>query len=263
MKTKIFYFSITGNSLFVARVIAKGLGDTEIIPIPRVISRPNQPDEERVGIIFPVYAWGPPRIVTDFVNKLRLNKNQYVFSIATCRSMPGGTLIKIKKLLNKKGSHLNAGFLLREDSRPDEASEMSIVKFIKKITNFKPVQLKTRNSEIMDILANNKNHMPEASSLLAQFLGNTFHKIAMKNYKTSALNYIITEKCNLCGICLKICPRENISIENGRIKWGNNCEGCNGCYQWCPEEAILLNNNLGIKSAYHHPMIRLEDIILR
>ncbi len=263
MITKIFYFSTTGNSLYVARTIAGKLGETEIISIPKVIKGQINTDSESVGIIFPVYAWGLPRIVAEFTEKLKLNKNQYVFAIATCIEMPGATLGQLNKILNKNGSHLNAGFLIRENFRPNSDNEMSIVKFIKKATKIKPIQLKGRLQEITDILKNKKKHKLEMSAKMAQILGNSFHKVAIKKYMAADLNYKLDEKCNLCGICIKICPRENIKMENGKILWNQNCEGCQGCYQWCPKEAIHLTDGTDIKVGYHHPEIVLGDIVLR
>jgi flavodoxin/ferredoxin len=263
MKTKIFYFSVTGNSLYVARTIAERLGESEIVSIPKVINGQIVADSENIGIIFPVYAWGLPRIVAEFAGKIKLDKSRYVFAIATCGAMPGGTLGQLRKILRKNGSDLNAGFLLREDFRPGGEDEMPIIKFLRKITGIKPVQLKGRLSEIIDIIKNKKNHKPEMSSWAARILGNLFYSIAAKRVKTFDLNYCLDEKCDLCGICTRVCPRENIRIENGRISWNQNCEMCYGCYHWCPREAIHLINDTGIKAGYHNSEIALADVILR
>jgi heterodisulfide reductase subunit A len=55
--------------------------------------------------------------------------------------------------------------------------------------------------------------------------------------------YIIPEKCNLCGVCIDVCPvgaveksPEGISINPV------SCVGCGICVPRCPEEAIELNN---------------------
>ena len=67
MKTKIFYFSGTGNSLSVARKIANGIGESEVIAIPNVINKIKNIESETVGFVFPVYGWGLPRIIVDFI----------------------------------------------------------------------------------------------------------------------------------------------------------------------------------------------------
>ncbi|MFH0886628.1 MAG: flavodoxin domain-containing protein, partial [bacterium] len=59
MKTIIFYFSSTGNSLQLSREIAASLGDTDILSIPKAMK--NMPDlssYDRIGFVFPVHIWG-------------------------------------------------------------------------------------------------------------------------------------------------------------------------------------------------------------
>ncbi|HYH01908.1 MAG TPA: EFR1 family ferrodoxin, partial [Bacillota bacterium] len=114
MKTKIFYFSATGNSLALARKIGAGLGDAELISIPRVLQEPVTIDVERVGLVFPVYAWGMPRIVHDFVKRLQIHTNPYIFAVATCAGVPGGGLKELAKIIRKKGGVLAAGFAVNE-----------------------------------------------------------------------------------------------------------------------------------------------------
>ena len=49
MNVDLRYFSGTGNSLYITRKIAKGLGDTKILPIEKMI---NHPPEEAAVIGF-------------------------------------------------------------------------------------------------------------------------------------------------------------------------------------------------------------------
>ena len=58
MQTTIFYFSTTGNSLVMARSIAAGLGETQLVSIPKIKYDQIDVTTQRIGIIFPVYAWG-------------------------------------------------------------------------------------------------------------------------------------------------------------------------------------------------------------
>ncbi len=81
MKTKIFYFTGTGNSLLVAKDIANELGDVELISIPAVISGNINTDSPIIGIIFPVYIWGMPKMVVDFVNPKKVMFPDPVISI--------------------------------------------------------------------------------------------------------------------------------------------------------------------------------------
>ena len=61
----IFYFSGTGNSQWVAKQLASQLGDT-LIPMADEEALNEVyacAKGERVGFVFPVYAWSPPKVV--------------------------------------------------------------------------------------------------------------------------------------------------------------------------------------------------------
>jgi flavodoxin len=110
LETKIFYFTGTGNSLAVAKDIANELEDTELISIPAVINGKIMADTPSIGLVFPVYMWGMPNMVVDFVKKLNITEDQYLFAVTTCAGQPGETLVQLKKLLQNKGYDLKAGF---------------------------------------------------------------------------------------------------------------------------------------------------------
>ena len=69
----IFYFSGCGNSRHVVETLAAGLNDT-LVFIPEAAREGRYEYElaegERLGFVFPIYAWGPPKLVMDFVKKV-------------------------------------------------------------------------------------------------------------------------------------------------------------------------------------------------
>lgn len=81
----------------------------------------------------------------------------------------------------------------------------------------------------------------------------------MKGWKSFA--FISNEKCDGCGICKKICPVNNIEMIENKPIWSNDCAGCFACINWCLKEAIQLGNaNFKIRQ-YHHPDVKIMDII--
>ena len=69
-QTMIFYFSGTGNSLAVARELAKRLNEPLVEMASSHTAPPYvSPDAPAgvVGFVFPVYAWGMPHVVEDFL----------------------------------------------------------------------------------------------------------------------------------------------------------------------------------------------------
>jgi ferredoxin len=56
---------------------------------------------------------------------------------------------------------------------------------------------------------------------------------------------------------------ENIRLENERPVWLHNCTQCFACIQWCHLDAIEIKNKTLNRTRYHHPEIRLKEMILR
>jgi flavodoxin len=82
MKTTIYYYTGTGNSLWTARKISDALGDTQQIPIKLTGTNIIHSASENIGLIFPVHIWGLPAPVIDFVNRLEIDPSKYFFAVA-------------------------------------------------------------------------------------------------------------------------------------------------------------------------------------
>jgi ferredoxin len=76
---------------------------------------------------------------------------------------------------------------------------------------------------------------------------------------TQAQSYIVSDSCNKCGTCAKICPADNITLKD-KVSFGDRCEWCLGCVHLCPKNAIHLKNE---KSAerWRNPDVTLAEII--
>lgn len=109
MRTIIYYFTGTGNSLMLARNLGNML-DAKILSIPNVMNNPVDIEEaEVIGFIFPLYYQTVPIIVQDFIKKLDL-KDKYVFAIVNSRAYMGISLDVLSYILKENGSELSAGF---------------------------------------------------------------------------------------------------------------------------------------------------------
>lgn len=80
----ILYFSATGNSKYVAQRIAEFLGEKAVS-----ILADDLPDEPIKGLVTPVYALGLPDIVEKFLLENKLQKQDYLFFVATYGTTPG------------------------------------------------------------------------------------------------------------------------------------------------------------------------------
>jgi Pyruvate/2-oxoacid:ferredoxin oxidoreductase delta subunit len=79
--------------------------------------------------------------------------------------------------------------------------------------------------------------------------------------KQQSKKFSASEKCNGCGICEKLCPVDNISLNSEKKPiWGTACEFCLGCINWCPTQAIESGNETKGRNRYHHPEIQVKDL---
>ena len=130
----IFYFSGTGNSKWAAKSLAGLLHEkTADISVLNFESAGNKEyknyieeiaqgikNDEYIGFVFPVYAWGAPEIVTDFAKKLKKslgNANKFgdtadkpegktfTFALATCGEEAGYALKNFSKIIPLKSSY--------------------------------------------------------------------------------------------------------------------------------------------------------------
>lgn len=255
MKTTIFHFSGTGNSLKVAQDVANGLGDTTLVPIAKALKGEIDLSADRIGIVAPVYCWGLPIIVCDFVKKMKPAGLKYVFSVVTYGGSPAKTNLQIDSLLKERNMQLSAGFAVR---MPGNAiSVYGAWKEEKQKTLFTAEPQKIK--EIVDYINANSTGYIEVGGLLMNAIGSMVYKPFMSKMKEADKSYIVEDTCTKCGICASICPVGNIKLVDGKPTWHQNCEQCMRCIQWCPVEAIQLGKATKVRKRYHHPSVKVAD----
>ncbi|HUL31468.1 MAG TPA: EFR1 family ferrodoxin, partial [Thermodesulfobacteriota bacterium] len=108
MTTKLYVYTGTGNSLWIARQLALELKEATIEFIPN-LSAGLEVEADRVGIIFPVHIWGLPGRVLRFVRHLRAKPETYFFALAVNAHQPAATLLQLRKLMSTQGQSLALG----------------------------------------------------------------------------------------------------------------------------------------------------------
>lgn len=257
MKTTIYLYTGTGNSLWTARKLSALLENTEIVPIALAGQGRIRTDSGNIGFIFPVHIWGIPTRVVNLLNRLDIDKNQYCFAIGVNAGQIAASLIQLNNLLRNKGSRLSAGFSVCMPSNyipwggaiaPEKQQE----KFRETLDKI---------GRIAESIKAKEEKAPEKGPAWQNVFFSAIYRMSFSRVPEMDKSFSADEKCSGCGICEKICPAKNILITGEKPQWQHHCEQCFACLQWCPEEAIQYGKNTSKKKRYHHPEITLKDML--
>ena len=250
MSKTIYYFTATGNSLQAALDIADGLGDTEVISMTKA-GMNVKCDSETVGFVFPVFAWGMPRMVKDFIASGSFSKDSYFFAVATCGASTGGTFVDVDSLLRKK------------------EAKLSYCKKLLSVSNYIPMY--DVNTETIDTVL--KNSEIELAKIIGEIkegkvikikrglgLIRVVHRGIIKSYNIADKSYNVSDSCVSCGTCASVCPARNIVLEEGKPVFQHNCEHCVACLHWCPQKALNYKDKTQNRDRYHHPKVKAEQL---
>jgi ferredoxin len=265
----IFYFTATGNSLVAARQLADDLGTTKVISMQEALGCDLSNDSyRRIGFVFPVYGFGPPRIVEDFIKKTILPRGDYHFAVASSGGNVCATNRLFARLLKKRGRQLDAGFAVRDPyySLDPLRKPKPIIVFMSKLSGDRLGELESfavRRSEIATEIVAEEEHSFESTNVPADFVGRALHPGALSSFRRESRKFMQTEACTCCGTCARVCPRKNIQLADGRLEWGNDCEACLACIRWCPSLAIAHADMGDIVSTHHPEVVRRDFVISR
>ncbi len=255
MKTIIYYFTGTGNSLYLARQLGKQLGKYQIVSMAKdpPIQEVGGPDEN-IGIIFPVYYLGLPRKAKQFIEKLNIKKGTYCFAIASYGRMKFDALGLLNDVLQEKGVHLSYEETIKMPGNYivsyDPASPEKIQKLMEN-ANFKI-------DEVAKAITKKEVHNIRRLGTHISKWGNN---MIYKNIEKFDEKFTINENCNGCSICSDICPVHNITIKTQKPIWLHHCERCMACIQWCPTEAIQYDQKTDKRGRYHNPQVTAKDMV--
>lgn len=258
MKTEIYYFTGTGNSLVVARDIAKDI-DGELISIPCALNKEFlKINSKSAVIVFPVYIWGIPLIVERFLKKIENIKDVNIYAVTTYGGMPGATINIFEKVLISCGGKLAGGFTVQMPGNYTPfygaISEIKQKKMFKKWSE----KVKMITEYINSAMRGKKEN---SNIFLNLFFSSLIYNVSAKHIPEMDKKFWADEKCNKCGICIKVCPVSNIESTDGKPLWMGKCEQCMACLQWCPQEAIQHGKKTSNRKRYQHPDVNLTDIL--
>lgn len=251
----LYWFSGTGNSRYVAGELSRLLGCKSVCMTHELSSIGiNRDNGDIVGFCFPVYSWGVPQPVLEFMRDLKTEhlKGKYIYAVLTCGDEAGLAAEVFRKALNSIGVKLSVAFTIIMpnnyvmlpgfgiDSKEVEiaklqASSQRIAYIAKRIME---------RSEIDNVFRGSK------AWLKTKLIYPLFRRWGVKASRWN----VDTSLCIGCGKCAKACPANNITLKDGVPEWGNLCWSCTACYHSCPKRAIDYGRFTRGKGQYNCPL---------
>lgn len=247
----LFYFTGTGNSLYIAKQI-----EANPVSIPQIIHHSDLNfSADQIGIVAPIYGHEMPLMVKEFLRKAKFDTD-YFYIILTYGNRHGGAAELAYQLCTEFGiqpKYINVIMMVDNWLPSFDMNEQ--VKLDKKIEEHLA-------NIISDIQKNRELISPVTDTDRAahfQFLE------GMKSLPTDVWQHLfrVTDACIGCGLCTKVCPSSSIHVDNGKAVYiPGNCQTCLACVHLCPQKAIQLNiSEKNPNARYRNPNVTVNEII--
>lgn len=252
----IFYFSGTGNTRYVAKKLSSILREeVQFIPSTEICNL--QPHGKNIGIMFPVYSWGVPPIVLDFIGNLSsefikgaLEANIKFWAVCTCGDETGNAISMLKKKFRSRGVEI--------------AGVWSVI-MPNNYVLLPGFDVDSKEIEIEKIDRSEDRIIKIAKDIFVGHWHDDFTEGSLPKSKTALVyplfkrwgifpnRWKTDENCVSCGKCASVCPVNNIEMLNGKPQWHDCCVSCLACYHYCPVKAVNYGKITQRKGQYHFP----------
>lgn len=238
----IIVFSGTGNSLVVAQELRSHIGGEVLQLEHELLLEPSKrvlevPEGEDVVWAFPIYSWGLPPVVVDFLKrcKLKLNHEPRHFMVCTCGDDMGYADNQWRKLIGRRGWNPRGAFSVQMPN-----TYVFMKGFDVDTPEAYAKKMEAMPARVAEVAAAIKRGFADSDVVRG---GMAWVKSAIVyhffcRFSMSPRQFCATEACTSCGKCARSCPLGNINIENDQPKWGDKCAFCLRCYHVCPSHAV-------------------------
>ena len=258
MKVVICYFSGTGNTLKVVEKYREHLtahgDDVETYAMEQLLND-GMPEEflnslssaDMLGIGYPVHAFNAPAIVLKFVKELpKAAQKMRAFVVSS-----SGEPLKLNNVSSLKTQQLlrRRNYVVTNEYRYVMPYNIMFRHTDTMAYRMWDVAQKVIALDAQEIL-DGKTH-----TLKRVFCGSFIAWVMRCEHWGGRLNgrqYKVDDKCVHCQKCINVCPTKNITIKNGKMKFGKKCLMCQRCVQLCPKDAIHMGwfNRWKVHGAY-------------
>lgn len=253
----IFFFSGTGNSRFVANRLADRLCEQASF-IPETDPEKCSFSGSTLGFVFPVYSWGIPPLIEEFIARLSeefckdvQKSGTYVWMACTCGDEAAFTPEMLSKALSARNIQLKGiwsvimpnNYVLLPGFNVDN----------KEVEKSKLEAAPARIDAIAEAIARKETCIDIVRGKHASFKSKMVYPL-FKRWGIFPRRWRWTPECIGCEQCAVTCPMGNIRMQNGHPLWGDRCVSCLACYHICPTHGVAYGNATRIKGQYICPL---------
>ena len=294
----IFYFSGTGNTKWAASKLASATheGLISIAPYMRADDSSHtlaEPfilkENERLGFVFPVHGWRVPKLVREFIGKMKVQRaesdaagnsvsaesktssdaernsasarNQpFAYCVCTAGDSIGLTIENLNEVISQNPSLQTLGITKVSSSYSLIMPESYVgLPFMDVDPNEKEIWKKSKSAQELAVICEEIFDRKEGVNRLVKgpipwfftkVVGGFFENVLI----TDKRFHVEKDKCVKCGICANVCPVGDIKGGHGEYpEWlhHKDCLTCFTCYHHCPHHAIEFGNQTQKKGQYY------------
>ena len=284
----IFYFSGTGNTKWAASKLAAATREDliSIAPYMRADDSSHNlaepfilKENERLGFVFPVHGWRVPKLVREFICKMKIQrepsdasaenkakaedslKNRpFAYCVCTAGDSIGLTIENLNEVISQNPSLQALGITEVSSSYSLIMPESYIgLPFMDVDPKEREIRKKENAAQELAIVCEEIFDRKEGISRLVKgpipwfftkVVGGFFENVLI----TDKRFHVEKDRCVKCGICANVCPVGDIKGGHGEYPvWlhHKDCLTCFTCYHHCPHHAIEFGNQTQKKGQYY------------
>ena len=288
----IFYFSGTGNTKWAASKLASATHEDLISIAPYMRADDSShtlaepfilKENERLGFVFPVHGWRVPKLVREFIGKMKVQRAEpasagsqtlsdisgnsasagsrsFAYCVCTAGDSIGLTIENLNQTISQNPSLQALGITKVSSSYSLIMPESYVgLPFMDVDPKEKEIWKKSKSAQKLAVICEEIFDRKEGVSRLVKgpipwfftkVVGGFFENVLI----TDKRFHVEKDKCVKCGICANVCPVGDIKGGHGEYpEWlhHKDCLTCFTCYHHCPHHAIEFGNQTQKKGQYY------------
>ena len=240
-------------------------------------------ENERLGFVFPVHGWRVPKLVREFIGKMKVQRAEpdaagsqtlsdisgnsasagslpFTYCVCTAGDSIGLTIENLNQVISQNPSLQALGITKVSSSYSLIMPESYVgLPFMDVDPKEKEIWKKSKSAQKLAVICEEIFDRKEGVNRLVKgpipwfftkVVGGFFENVLI----TDKRFHVEKDKCVKCGICANVCPVGDIKGGHGEYpEWlhHKDCLTCFTCYHHCPHHAIEFGNQTQKKGQYY------------